>query len=249
MVASVKAASYLHRRMPRVYITFGGRYMPVITSVEKAIEGIRDGSILMLGGFGAVGTPPTIIDALMDKGVRNLTIISNDTGFIDVGIGKLICDHRVKKLFASHVGTNPETGRQINAGTLEANLMPQGTLVERIRAGGAGLGGFLTQTGLGTIIAEGKQIITINSINYLLELPLRAEYALLHAQLADKAGNLLYHGTMRNFNPIMALAADTVIAEVDEILEDGYLNPDYVHTPGILLDFLVKGDAKWKRER
>lgn len=223
--------------------------MPKITNALQATQGIKDGATLMFGGFMAVGTPPGLIDALIEKGVRDLTVICNDTGFIDIGVGKLICQHRVLKLFASHVGTNPETGRQMNTGELNATLMPQGTLAERIRAGGAGLGGILTPTGIGTVVEEGKTIIEIDRKHYLLELPLRAEYALLHAKVADRAGNLMFHGTMRNFNPLMALAADTVIAEVDEIIEDGFLNPDYIHIPGILVDFLVKGEGiRWIRE-
>ncbi|MGI5912747.1 MAG: CoA transferase subunit A [Syntrophomonadaceae bacterium] len=215
--------------------------MPIITNALDAIKDIEDGSILMFGGFMACGTPPSIIDALITKGVKNLTVICNDTGFIDIGVGKLICQHRVAKLFASHIGTNPETGRQINSGELDAVLIPQGTLVERIRTAGAGLGGFLTPTGLGTIAEEEKSILIVEGKRYILELPLRADFALLHAKTADKAGNLIYHGTMSSFNPVMALAADKVIAEVDEIIENGFLNPDNIHTPGILVDYLVKG--------
>lgn len=214
--------------------------MPIITNSLHATEAIADGATIMFGGFMAVGTPPTLVDALVSKGVKNLTVICNDTGFIDRGVGKLICQHRVSKLFASHVGTNPETGRQMNAGEIDATLMPQGTLVERIRAGGSGLGGFLTATGIGTMVENDKTIIEVNGQPYLLELPLRAEFALLHAQVADQAGNLIFHGSMRNFNPIMALAADTVIVEADEIVEKGYLDPDRIHTPGILVDYLVK---------
>jgi acetate CoA/acetoacetate CoA-transferase alpha subunit len=211
-----------------------------VISVSEAVNMIPDGATIMIGGFMAVGTPPSLIDGLAAKGVKNLTVISNDTGFPNVGVGKLIVNKQIKRLYASHVGTNPETGRQINAKEIEAILMPQGTLAERIRAAGAGLGGILTPTGLGTVVQEGKQIIEIEGRPYLLELPLRAQFALLHAYKADLAGNLVYKGTMRNFNPVMAMAADIVIAEVDELVEDGYLDPEIVMTPGIFIDYLVK---------
>lgn len=188
----------------------------------------------------AVGTPENLVDTLIEQGTGDLTVICNDTGFIGIGIGKLIVDHRITELMASHIGTNPETGRQMNAGEIKVTLMPQGTLAERIRAGGYGLGGVLTPTGFGTVVEEGKKTIEIEGVPYLLELPIKADYALLHAKVGDKAGNLMYHGTMYNFNPVMAMAANTVIAEVDEILEDSFLPPDSIHTPGIVVDYLVK---------
>jgi acetate CoA/acetoacetate CoA-transferase alpha subunit len=209
----------------------------------QAVEGINDGAILMIGGFMAAGTPHSLVDAVLDRGIRDLTVISNDTGFEGIGVGKLICGQRISRLIASHVGTNPETGRQINSGALQATLLPQGSLVEKIRAGGSGLGGILTQTGMGTVVAEGKTVLTVDNRHYLLETPLRADFALIFAHRADRAGNLVYHGSARNFNPIMALAADTVIAEVDEILEDEFLDPDQVMTPGILVHYLVKRGA------
>lgn len=211
-----------------------------ITDATEAVQMIKDGSTLMIGGFMAVGTPESLVDALMSQGKKDLTVISNDTGFVDRGVGKLICGSRIANLIASHVGTNPETGRQINSGAINATLLPQGSLVEKIRAGGSGLGGVLTPTGLGTVVARGKEILEINDTEYLLELPLRADFALIQAWKADLAGNLIYHGSARNFNPIMALAADTVIVEADEIIEDGYLDPDQVVTPGILVDYLVR---------
>lgn len=215
--------------------------MPQITDAATALEQISDGATIMFGGFMAVGTPENLVDTLIDKGTRDLTVICNDTGFIGVGVGKLVGDHRVSKLLASHIGTNPETGRQLNSGEIkEVTLMPQGTLAERIRAGGFGLGGILTPTGLGTVVEKDKTIVEVDGIPYLLELPIKADFALLHAKVADKAGNLIYHGTMYNFNIVMAMAAKTVIAQVDEILEDGYLDPDQIHTPGILVDYLVK---------
>lgn len=215
--------------------------MPVITDAAAAMKQITDGAVVMIGGFMTVGTPEHLVDTLIQQGTGNLTVICNDTGFIGKGIGKLIVNHRISKLIASHIGTNPETGRQMNSGEIEkVSLVPQGTLAERIRAAGYGLGGVLTPTGLGTVVEDGKTRIEVDGVPYLLELPLKADFALLHAKVGDRAGNLRYHGTMYNFNPIMAMAADTVIAQVDEILEDEYLDPDQIHTPGILVDYLVK---------
>lgn len=215
--------------------------MPEITDAATAVQQIENGATVMIGGFMAVGTPENLVDALIEQGSNDLTVICNDTGFVGVGIGKLVVNHRISQLIASHIGTNPETGRQMNSGEIKkVTLMPQGTLAERIRAAGYGLGGVLTPTGLGTVVEEGKSIIEVEGVPYLLELPIKADFALLHAQVGDKAGNLMYHGTMYNFNPIMAMAAQTVIAEVDEILEDSYLDPDHIHTPGILVDYLVK---------
>ncbi len=214
--------------------------MAAITDAATAVRQIKNGATVMIGGFMAVGTPENLVDALIEQGTTDLKVICNDTGFPNVGVGKLVVNHRISQLMASHIGTNPETGRQMNSGEIKVTLIPQGTLAERIRAGGYGLGGVLTPTGLGTVVEEDKPIIEVEGVPYLLELPIKADFALLHAQIADKAGNLMYHGTMRNFNPIMAMAAKTVIAEVDTILEDGYLDPDHVHTPGILVDYLVK---------
>ncbi len=214
--------------------------MPKIIDAATAIKQIKSGDTVMIGGFMAVGTPENLVDTLIEQGTGDLTVICNDTGFIGLGIGKLIVDHRISELMASHIGTNPETGRQMNAGEIKVTLMPQGTLAERIRAAGYGLGGVLTPTGFGTVVEEGKNTIEIEGVPYLLELPIKADYALLHAKVGDKAGNLMYHGTMYNFNPVMAMAANTVIAEVDEILEDSFLSPDSIHTPGIVVDFLVK---------
>lgn len=211
-----------------------------LLSPEQAVDLIRDGMTIMVGGFLAVGTPETLIDRLVAKGVKDLTIICNDGGFPDRGVGKLIVNRQVKKLIASHIGTNPEVGRQMNAKETEVELVPQGTLAERIRCGGAGIGGFLTPTGLGTVVEEGKQKLTVQGREYLLELPLHADVALLFAQKADKMGNLVYHQSARNFNPMMATAADTVIAEVREVVEVGQIDPDSVMTPGIFVDHIVK---------
>lgn len=208
---------------------------------QEVVGKIRDGMTIMVGGFLGVGTPENIIDKLVEQNTKKLTVIGNDSAFTDKGIGKLIVNKQVSKLIASHIGTNPETGRQMNAGETEVELVPQGTLAERIRAGGAGLGGILTPTGVGTIVADKKQIITIEGKDFLLELPLKADVALLKAKKADKKGNLVFNKSARNFNPLMGTAAELVIVEVEEIVEIGEINPDEVMLPGIFVDILVKG--------
>ncbi len=215
--------------------------MEKIISLEKALEKVKDGMIIMIGGFLGVGTPLALVDGLVKKNVRELTIIANDTAMPQVGIGKLVVNKQLKKLIASHIGTNPETGRQMIAGELNVELVPQGTLAERIRCGGAGLGGFLTPTGVGTIVEEGKQRLVLNGKNYLLEMPLHADVALLAAHKADKFGNLVFRRTTRNFNPMMAFAADTVIVEAKEIVETGSIDPDEVMVTGVVVDWLVQG--------
>lgn len=205
----------------------------------EALAGIRDGMTVMIGGFLAVGTPLVLVDELVKKQVRNLTVIANDTAMPDRGIGRLIVNRQAKKVIVSHIGTNPETGRQLMAGELEVELTPQGTLAEKIRAGGSGLGGVLTPTGVGTVVEEGKQKIKINDRDYLLELPLRADVALIYAHKADKAGNLVFRRSARNFNPVMAMAADLVIAQVSEVVEIGAIDPDEVMVPGIVIDYIV----------
>ena len=201
---------------------------------------VKDGNTVMIGGFLGVGTPDTIVDALVAQGTKQLTVIANDTAFPDKGIGKLVVNKQLEKAIVSHIGTNPETGRQMNAGEMAVDLVPQGSLAEKVRAGGAGLGGVLTPTGLGTIVAEGKQVITVDGREYLLEKPLRADVALLKAKTADKAGNLIFHRSARNFNPLMATAADIVIVEADNIVETGALDPDAVMLPGIFVKYLVQ---------
>lgn len=205
---------------------------------------LRDGMTIMFGGFMGIGTPQLLVNEIIKSGVRNLTIIGNDTGFVDTGVGPLIANGQVKKVIASHIGTNPETGRRMIAGEMEVELVPQGTLIERIRCGGAGLGGVLTPTGVGTVVEENKQKIEVNQVTYLLELPLRADLAILQAAKADRLGNLVYSLTARNFNPMMALAADTVITQFDQLVEIGELAPDYVMTPGALVDHLYHGDSQ-----
>jgi acetate CoA/acetoacetate CoA-transferase alpha subunit len=200
---------------------------------------IPDGASLMIGGFMAVGTPERIIDEIVRQKKRGLTVIANDTAMPGKGIGKLIEAKLVRKVIASHIGLNPEAQRQMMAGELEVELVPQGTLVERIRAGGYGLGGILTQTGIGTLVEKGKQRITVEGKDYLLELFLRADFALIQAFLADYLGNLSYTLTARNFNPVMAMAAETVIACADHIVPAGVISPDHVMTPGPLVDCLI----------
>jgi acetate CoA/acetoacetate CoA-transferase alpha subunit len=181
-----------------------------------------------------------VIDALVARGARGLTVIGNDTGRPDLGIGKLVAAGCVARAIVSHIGTNPVTQQKMIAGEMQVDLVPQGTLAERIRAGGAGLGGVLTPTGVGTSVAEGKQVITVDGRDYLLELPLRADVALLHCYEADYYANLTYRLTAQNFNPVMAMAADLVIAEPDEIVPIGVIPPDHVRTPGILVTHLVE---------
>ena len=193
--------------------------MSKFISIEEAVSKVKDGMTIMVGGFLANGTPNKIVDALAKSGVKNLTLICNDTAYPDKGVGQLIANKQVKKLFVSHIGTNPHTSEQMNSGELEIEFCPQGSLAERVRAGGCGLGGILTQTGMGTIVAEGKQIVNVDGKDYLLEKPLRADIALVGASLGDKAGNLVYRGTSQNFNPLMASAADLVIAEINELVE------------------------------
>lgn len=214
--------------------------MNKIISIDEAVSKIKDGMTIMIGGFLANGSPHKFIDALAKTSVKNLTIICNDTAFPDKGLGILVVNKQVKKVITSHIGTNPATIDQYNAKELEIEFNPQGTLAERIRSGGAGLGGFLTPTGLGTVVAEGKQIITVNGKDYLLETPLKADVAIIAANIADTEGNLIYMGTTQNFNPVMAMAAEIVIAEVLEIKEAGHFPMETVHTPGIFVDFMIK---------
>ncbi|WP_455509175.1 CoA transferase subunit A [Butyricimonas paravirosa] len=214
--------------------------MSKFISIEEAVSKVKDGMTIMVGGFLANGTPNKIVDALAKSGVKNLTLICNDTAYPDKGVGQLIANKQVKKLFVSHIGTNPHTSEQMNSGELEIEFCPQGSLAERVRAGGCGLGGILTQTGMGTIVAEGKQIVNVDGKDYLLEKPLRADIALVGASLGDKAGNLVYRGTSQNFNPLMASAADLVIAEINELVEIGEIAAENVKTPSIMVDFIIE---------
>jgi acetate CoA/acetoacetate CoA-transferase alpha subunit len=217
--------------------------MPKIISAKQAAELVKDGMTIMIGGFLGCGNPHKIIDALVEKGVKNLTLIANDTSLPNYGISKLIANHQVKRLLASHIGTNPETGAQMTAGELEVNLIPQGTLAERIRCGGNGIGGFLTPTGVGTVVAIGKQQMELNGKEYILETPLRADVAIINGYRVDKSGNIWYIGSTRNFNNIMATAADVVIVEADTLVEIGEIEPENVVTPGIFIDYIVEGSV------
>jgi len=213
--------------------------MKKVISLADAVALIPDGAVLMIGGFLAVGSPRRLIDELVRQRKTGLTIIANDTARPDVGIGKLVVEKLVRKVIVSHIGTNRETQRQMMEGEIEVELVPQGTLAERIRAAGFGLGGVLTPTGVGTVAAEGKPTITIDDRVFLLEKPLRADFALIGAKQADYSGNLEYALTARNFNPLMAAAAAVVIAEAEDIVPIGVIPPDSVITPNALVDYLV----------
>lgn len=212
-----------------------------VVELSQAIDLVKDGMTIMVGGFLGAGSPDTLIDAIVAKGVKNITLIANDTGFVDRGVGKWVVNKQVKHAMATHVGTNKETGNQMNAGEMQVTLIPQGTLVERIRCAGAGLGGILTPTGIGTIVEEGKQKITVDGKEYLLESALKADLALIYATVADKKGNLVHAKATKNFNPLMAMAADLVIVQADKIVEVGEIDPDDVHTPGAVVDYIVQG--------
>jgi len=219
--------------------------MAELVSVEDAINKIGNGMTIMVGGFLGCGSPNQLLEEVCRKGTKELTLIANDTGILGDALSQLIVQRCVRNIVVTHMGTNKETGKQMTAGELDVKLVPQGTLVEQIRAAGAGLGGILTPTGIGTIVEDGKQKIVVDGTEYLLELPVRANLALLNAHKADKDGNLVYRRSARNFNPLMAMAADIVIVQVDQIVEVGEIDPDEVITPGIFVDYLVQ---KQKRE-
>jgi acetate CoA/acetoacetate CoA-transferase alpha subunit len=207
--------------------------------LHEAVGMIPHGATLMIGGFAGCGTPEPLMDELVRQGKRELVVIANDTAMPGAGIGKLVRAKLVRRLIASHIGLNPETQQQMIAGELEVELVPQGTLIERIRAGGAGLGGVLTPTGVGTVTEEGKRKISVDGRDYLLETPLRADYALVHAFVSDYLGNLAYVLTARNFNPVIATAADTVIVHAAHIVPVGVIAPDQVVTPAPLVDYVI----------
>ncbi|MEV5037724.1 CoA transferase subunit A [Peribacillus frigoritolerans] len=218
-----------------------------IVTMEEALEHISDGCTLMYGGFGGVGTPPTLVQGILDKGVKELTLIGNDTGFPDIGIGRLVTAERAKKVIASHIGSNPNAGKLMTEGRLQVEFSPQGTLAERIRAGGVGLGGIFVDVGIGTIAEEGKDKIVIEGKEYLVETALTAEVSIVHAKKADSLGNLVYDKTACNFNPLVAMAGAFTIAEVEEIVPAGELDPECIATPGIYVDMVIptKG-VNWK---
>ncbi len=215
--------------------------MKKIISMKEFQGKLFDGMSIMVGGFMVVGTPEKLVDAILESGVKDLTLVCNDAGLPEKGIGKLISAGRVSKLVASHIGLNPEAGRLMSEEKMVVDLIPQGTLAEQIRAGGSGLGGFLTPTGFGTIVQEGKEVITVDGVDYLLEKPMRADLAIILGDQVDKKGNTIYRLTTRNFNPLMATATDMVVCEARAIEEIGDLNPDGIHTPHIFVDFIVDG--------
>lgn len=219
----------------------------VVKDAHEAIQGITDGMTLMLGGFGLCGIPENCIAALVEAGQKDLTCISNNAGVDDFGIGLMLQQRQVKKMISSYVGENAEFERQLLSGELEVELTPQGTLAEKCRAGGAGIPAFFTATGYGTEIAEGKETREINGRMYVLEESLTADYALVKAWKGDKYGNLIYKGTARNFNPMMAMAGKITIAEVEELVEPGELDPNQVHTPGIFVQRIFQGKNYEKR--
>lgn len=217
--------------------------MSKVINIQEAIEKIDDGAVIMIGGFMANGSPEKLIDALVEKNVKDLTLICNDTGFIDKGVGKLVANKQCKKIIASHIGTNKETGRQMNAGETEVELIPQGTLVEQIRSAGFGLGGVLTKTGIGTLVEEGKEKIIVDGETYLLEKPIKADVALIYGSKVDKNGNVVYQGSTNNFNNLMASAAEVTIVETEELVEIGEIAPNHVITPGVFINYIVDGGA------
>jgi acetate CoA/acetoacetate CoA-transferase alpha subunit len=212
-----------------------------LISITEFIAKIQSGMSIMVGGFMNIGTPTNLIDAILETDIKDLTIICNDAGLPGVGVGKLIEAGKVKTLIASHIGLNPIAGEKMTKGDMEVILIPQGTLAERIRTGGSGLGGFLTPTGFGTMVQEGKQVIEIDGRSYLLEKPLKADVALLLGHRVDKKGNVVYNKTTRNFNPLMATACDLVVVEARTVVEMGEIDPDHVVTPHIFIDYIVEG--------
>lgn len=214
-----------------------------VVSLADAMELFRDGMTLMYGGFGGIGTPPTLMKALVEKGVRDLDIIANDAGFPHVGPGPLFVNRMVRRLLASHIGSNPVAGEQMSRGELEVEFSPQGTLAERIRAGGMGLGGILVDVGLGTVAEQGKQKLTLDGRDFLVEPALTAEVAVVFAAKADPLGNLVFDKTARNFNPLVAMAGDITIAEAVEIVPVGALDPECIVTPGIFVDMVVQSQG------
>ena len=211
------------------------------TTLHDAVATIPDGATLMIGGFMGVGTPEGLVDELLRQGKRDLTVIANDSALPGIGIGKLVTAGAVRKVIASHVGLNPETQKKMLAGTMEVELIPQGTLIERIRAAGFGLGGVLTPTGVGTVVEEGKRKLTVDGRDFLLETALHADFALVQAFVADYLGNLTYALTARNFNPVIAMAGDTVIVEAEHVVPVGMISPDQVMTPAPIVDYLIAG--------
>jgi len=215
-------------------------------TIAEAMAQIKSGMTIMSNGFMGVKSPETMIDAMVEQGIDDITLISTDTAVPGVASGKLIVNKRVKKLYASHIGLNPESGKLMNSGEMEVELVPQGTLAERIRCGGSGLGGVLTPTGIGTEVEKGKQKLTVNGKEYLLELPLHADVAIIKGTICDRSGNVFYRGTSKNFSMVMAMAADYVIVEADKIVEVGELGPEQIMTPGVFVDAVVLSDEQYR---
>lgn len=219
-----------------------------VTSIDEIHRHFKDGMTLMCGGFGGVGAPPTLINSVLATGVKDIFLIGNDVGFPWIGPGKLITEKRVTRLIASHIGSNPEAGKQMHNGELKVEFYPQGTLVEKIRAGGMGLGGILVDVGLGTLVEEGKQKVFIQGKEYMAEPALTADVSIVYGKKADPYGNLIYDKSARNTNPLVAMAGKTTIAEVDEIVSFGELDPESIVTPGVFVDYVVQSkgvDWKW----
>ena len=214
--------------------------MTKLKTITDALAGLTDGMTIMVGGFLGTGCPDALVDEIVRRGVRNLTLIANDTAMPDRGYGKLFAAGQINRVICSYMGLNPTAIAQKLDGTIQAELAPQGTLAERIRAGGSGLGGVLTPTGVGTIVEEGKSKLEIGGRVYLVELPLRADFALINAAIADHAGNLVYRKSARNFNPLMAMAADYVVAQAAKVQAVGEIDPDHVMTPGVVVDAVVE---------
>ncbi|MFD1385548.1 CoA transferase subunit A [Oceanobacillus sp. FSL W7-1293] len=221
----------------------------IYTSFEDAVKNIQDGSTIMVGGFGLVGIPENLILALVDSGVKHLTVISNNCGVDDWGLGLLLKNKQIDKMIGSYVGENKEFERQVLAGELEVELTPQGTLAERIRAGGAGIPAFYTPAGVGTPVAENGEVRIFDQKEYLLQTALKADFSLIRAAVGDDAGNLVYNKTARNFNPMMAAAGKVTIAEVEQLVETGSIDPDHVHTPGIYVQGMIEGKQEKRIER
>ena len=223
----------------------------VVASADAAVAEVPDGATVMSGGFGLCGNPENLIAALARKGVKNLTLISNNCGTNDYGLGVLLKARQVRKMVASYVGENKEFERQLLAGEIEVELNPQGTLAERIRAAGCGIGGFFTPTGVGTKIAEGKETRAIDGTDYVFEKPLHADFAIIRAWKADRWGNCVFRETARNFSPLMAMAAKTTIVECEHLVEVGEIDPDEIHTPSIFVQKVLKGPRyeKWIEKR
>ena len=218
-----------------------------IVSLEDALFPISDSCTLMYGGFGGIGTPPTLVEGILNKGCKDLCLIGNDAGFPNIGVGRLIRARRVKKLITSHIGSNPVAGDLMTAGKIDVQFSPQGTLIERIRAGGMGLGGILSDVGLGTIAEEGKKQVDLEGQAYMIEPALTAEVSIVHALKADPLGNLVFDKSARNFNPLVAMAGDITIAEADEIVPIGQLDPESIITPGIFVDMVIVSEGvNWK---